>query len=200
MSDENRLFIKTELKRLIDNLSLQEALSTQRQPEIDVIIRRLERINPNPQPFTSENLPRLVGNWQVLYSTNRNYTPIGTETVSTTSETLTNIKIRQNLTLDNAGNINSRDSIFIEVAAFAEWKMEFESIWNILDDNTVLVKLKTFGFGINRPLLPFILPELKIPLFDFFNNEKLWRITYIDDDILLGRDDSGTLFVFSKII
>ncbi len=78
--------------------------------------------------------------------------------------------------------------------------MELESVWNFLDDNTVLVKLKTFGFELTRPLLPLMLPGLKIPLFDFFNNEKLWRISYIDDDILFGRNDSGTLFVFSKII
>jgi len=200
MSDENRLFLKTQLKRLIDNLNLQEALSTQKSSEIDVIIRRLEKINPNPQPLTSENLSKLLADWQVLYSTNRNYTPIGNLTSSTNWGGI-NVKIRQNLTLDNTGNINSRDSVFIEVAAFAEWKIEVEGVWNIIDDNTVLVKLKIFAFGVTRPLLPFLmLPELKIPLFDFFNNEKLWRITYIDDDILFGRDDTGTLFVFSKII
>ncbi|MCJ8282874.1 MAG: PAP/fibrillin family protein [Rivularia sp. ALOHA_DT_140] len=166
MSDENRLFLKIQLKRLIDNLNFQEALSTQRQSEIDVIIRRLEKINPNPQPLTSENLSKLLADWQVLYSTNRNYTPIGNLTSSTTWGGI-NVKIRQNLTLDN----------------------------------TVLVKLKTFAFGVTRPLLPFLmLPELKITLFDFFNNEKFWRITYIDDDTLFGRDDTGTLFVFYKII
>lgn len=193
MSDENRLFLKTELIRLIDGLTLRQALSTQREPRIDEIIRQLEEVNPNPQSILLENQSRLVGDWQVVYSTNRNYTPVGVEI----SNWATGIDIRiwQNLRVSNDRVIDSRGVVFIKLAALAEWKMELEGVWNFNDDNTILVKLKTFAF---QPTLPFILPGLKIPIFDFFSTEKLCTISYLDEDIKFVRDDGGTLFVFSK--
>lgn len=195
MSDENRLFLKTQLIRLIDGLTLRQALSTQREPRIDEIIRQLEEINPNPQPLTFENLPKLVGDWQMVYSTNRNYTLVEVEAVSIWG-TAIDIRIWENLKVGNAGTINSRDSVFIELAAaFAKWKMEVEGVWNINDENTALVKLETFEFKLTQP---FILPGLKIPLFDFFRTEKVWLTSYLDEDIRFGRDDSGTIFVFTK--
>ncbi|MGF1675043.1 MAG: PAP/fibrillin family protein [Rivularia sp. (in: cyanobacteria)] len=194
MSDENRLFLKTELIRLIDALTLQQALSRQRAARIDEIIRQLEEVNPNPQALLLENQPTLVGDWQIVYSTNWNYTPLRTETVSTWATGI-DIRIWQILRVGNAGVIDSLDSVFIKLAAFAEWKMEVEGVWNINDDKTALVKLKTFAF---QPTRLFIIPGLKIPLYDFFHTEKLWTTSYLDEDIRFGRDDTGTLFVFCK--
>ena len=193
MSNENRLFLKRELIRLIKNLTLQQAISTQREPRIDEIIRQLEEINPNPQPFTFENLPKLVGDWQMMYSTNQNYTPLEVEV--STWDIAIDIRIRENLALSNTGIIDSCGCVFIKLAAFAEWKMEVEGVWNINDYNSALVTLKTFAF---QPTQPLILPGLKIPIFDFFSTKKLSVTSYLDEDIRFGRDDTGTLFVFYK--
>jgi len=195
MSDEDRLFLKTELIRLIDNLTLRQTLSAQREPRIDEIIQQLEEINPNPQPLLLENLPKLIGDWQVVYSTNQNYTPLEFEAFSIWG-TAIDIRIWENLRLGNAGTINSYDSLFIEVAsAFAKWKMEVEGVWNINDEKTALAKLNTFEFKLTQP---FALPGLKIYLLDFFRTEKLWVTSYLDEDIRFGKDDNGTLFVFCK--
>ncbi|MEM7716485.1 MAG: PAP/fibrillin family protein, partial [Cyanobacteria bacterium P01_A01_bin.68] len=54
----------------------------QQHSRIYQIIQQLEEINPNPQPLTSKNLSKLVGDWKVLYSIKRHRTPLGTQTVS----------------------------------------------------------------------------------------------------------------------
>lgn len=195
MSDENRLFLKTQLIRLIEqDLTAEEALSTQQHSRIYQVIRQLEGMNPNPQPLTLENLPKLVGDWQFLNSIKRNYTVFGTNTILNKGKVI-DVRINHNLTLDNTSTINYGDSLFIEFSAFEQWKIEVEGVWNINNDNTALVKLKTFEFKLTQP---FIIPGFQIPFFDFFPTENLWTISYLDEDMLFGRDDSGTIFVFTK--
>lgn len=197
MSDENRLFIKAQLVRLIEQkLTVEDDFSTEQQSRIYGVIQQLEGINPNPQPLTLENLPKIVGNWQILYSIKRNRTAFGTETTSNRGTGI-DIRIRQDLTLDNVRTINACNSFFIELTAFEQCKIEVEGVLNIKSDKTVLVKLKTFEFQLTQL---FILPGLKIPFFDLFPTENLWTISYLDEDMMLGRDDSGTSFVFRKRI
>ncbi|MEM7716486.1 MAG: hypothetical protein AAF349_23435 [Cyanobacteria bacterium P01_A01_bin.68] len=101
----------------------------------------------------------------------------------------------QNLTLNNSKIISSADTVFIELTAFAEWKIEVEGVWNIKDNKTALVKLKTFEFKLPQP---FFIPEFKIPLFELFPIENLWKIYYLDEDMLFGKDENDTLFIFCK--
>ena len=193
MSDENRLFLKTELiRRIREDLDAQDTLFMQQHSRIYQIIQQLEEINPNPQPLTSKNLSKLVGDWKVLYSIKRHRTPLGTQTVSNKGTGI-DIRIMQNLTLNNSKIISSADTVFIELTAFAEWKIEVEGVWNIKDNKTALVKLKTFEFKLPQP---FFIPEFKIPLFELFPIENLWKIYYLDEDMLFGKDENDTLFIF----
>ncbi|NJK50810.1 hypothetical protein HC931_24265 [Candidatus Gracilibacteria bacterium] len=42
------------------------------------------------------------------------------------------------------------------------------------------------------------LPELKIPVLEFLKNEAMWKTSYLDRDMRIGRGVTGNLFVFRR--
>ncbi|NJL78179.1 MAG: PAP fibrillin [Richelia sp. RM2_1_2] len=196
VSDANRQSLKTELIRRIEGLSLRKALSSEPEPTVDEIVRQLEEINPTPHPLSFENLPQIYGNWQVAYNSNETLVTSGTDTVQ--EGALTNIEIWENLTAGNNSTIIACDYVLIEVASFAEWKMEVEGVWKFNEDEkTALVTFSTFEFKQTKPF-PFPFFELKIPIFEVFRKEKLFVTTYLDENIRVARVDNRSVFVFLK--
>lgn len=196
VSDANRQFLKTELIRRIEGLSFRKALSSEPLQTVDEIVQQLEEISPTPYPLSFESLLQIYGIWQVAYTSNETVVTSATDTVQ--EGVITNIEIWENLTAGSNSTIAACDYVLIEVASFAEWKMEVEGVWKFNEDEkTALVKFSTFEFKQTKPF-PFPFFDLKIPIFEVFPNERVFVTTYLDEDIRVARDDNSSVFVFRK--
>lgn len=196
VSDANRQFLKTELIRRIEGLSVRKALSSSPEPTVDEIVQQLEEVNPTPHPLSFESLPQIYGIWQVAYTSNETVVTSATDTVQ--EGVLTNIEIWENLTAGSNSTIAACDYVLIEVASFAEWKIEVEGVWKFNEDEkTAVVRFSTFEFKQTKPF-PFPFFDLKIPIFEVFRNERVFVTTYLDEDMRIARVDNSSVFVFRK--
>jgi hypothetical protein len=193
--------LKTELLKRIEALDRQQALLPFSETSIDETIQQLEKINPIPRPLLSHNLSKLMGEWLLVYASN------GTVVTRSIAE-ITNLfsssilvkKIWQVLAIEHQ-KIAADNQVLIEFPLLGEYQLKAEGVWQPeLDEQTAKVTFKAFSgqatkfFG--RP--SWSLPELKLPVLEFFRNEALWITSYLDEDIRIGRGVTGNLFVFQR--
>ncbi|MEH2012117.1 PAP/fibrillin family protein [Nostoc sp. UHCC 0926] len=187
---------------LIDAIALTDRglLATQAQKQtILAAIANLEDFNPTPRPVEASNL--LDGDWRLLY---------------TTSKALLNLdrlpfcklgQIYQCIRVDTASVYNIAEisglpylSGLVSVAA------KFEPV----SDRRVQVKFERSIIGLQR-LIEYNSPVTfiqqieagrKFPAIDFAiksDQQQGWLdITYIDNDLRIGRGNEGSVFVLSK--
>ncbi|MEH1890976.1 MAG: PAP/fibrillin family protein [Nostoc sp.] len=187
---------------LIDAIALTDRglLATQAQKQtILAAIANLEDFNPTPRPVEASNL--LDGNWRLLY---------------TTSKALLNLdrlpfcklgQIYQCIRVDTASVYNIAEisglpylSGLVSVAA------KFEPV----SDRRVQVKFERSIIGLQR-LIEYNSPVTfiqqieagrKFPAIDVAiksDQQQGWLdITYIDNDLRIGRGNEGSVFVLSK--
>lgn len=187
---------------LIDAIALTDRglLATQAQKQtILAAIVNLEDFNPTPRPVEASNL--LDGDWRLLY---------------TTSKALLNLdrlpfcklgQIYQCIRVDTASVYNIAEisglpylSGLVSVAA------KFEPV----SDRRVQVKFERSIIGLQR-LIEYNSPVTfiqqieagrKFPAIDFAiksDQQQGWLdITYIDNDLRIGRGNEGSVFVLSK--
>ncbi|MEH2310665.1 MAG: PAP/fibrillin family protein [Nostoc sp.] len=187
---------------LIDAIALTDRglLATQVQKQaILAAIANLEDFNPTPRPVEASNL--LDGNWRLLY---------------TTSKALLNLdrfpfcklgQIYQCIRVDTASVYNIAEisglpylSGLVSVAA------KFEPV----SDRRVQVKFERSIIGLQR-LIEYNSPVTfiqqieagrKFPAIDIAiksDQQQGWLdITYIDNDLRIGRGNEGSVFVLSK--
>ena len=66
--DATRSSLKTELLRRVEVLGQQQALFPSKGELLDEIVQQLEEINPISHPLRLDNLPTLIGDWQLIYA------------------------------------------------------------------------------------------------------------------------------------
>lgn len=66
--DALRAKLKSELLQNIETLGQQNALFPGKEGKIVEIARKLETLSPILNPFVPQNLPTLLGDWQLIYA------------------------------------------------------------------------------------------------------------------------------------
>ena len=165
-----------------------------------VAVSQLEERNPNPKPF--EALDLLEGNWRLLY---------------TSSDELLRI---DNFPLLKLGQIyqciRAKDSRVYNIAEvyglpYLEGLVSVAASFEVLSKIRVQVKFERSIIGLQR-LVGYESPNefirqiengKKFPAFDFninSNNQQGWLdITYLDQDLRIGRGNKGSVFVLTKV-
>lgn len=193
--------LKTELFSQIEAVGEERSLLPFSETSIDETIRQLEDVSPISQPLSTNNLPRLIGDWQLVYASN------GTVITRPVAE-ITNIlgsrikvkKIWQSLNNFNK-EIRVNNQALIKLALIGEYQLGAEGVWiSETDGRTAKVSFNTFAAQATKFLgqSDWSLPELKIPIIDFLRNEALWITSYLDEDTRIGRGRTGNLFVFRR--
>lgn len=196
----NRDF-KTKLFSQIEILGKEQSLLPFADTSIDETIQQLENTNPIVQPLLPNNLPSLVGDWQLIYASN------GTVITRPIAE-ITNFlgsgievqKIWQSLAVED-GKIMAVNQALIELLLLGEYKLSAEGIWQPeLDQQTAKVTFNAFTAQATKffSQSDWSLPELKIFVLDFLRNEALWITSYLDEDTRIGRGSTDNLFVFRR--
>jgi hypothetical protein len=184
--------LKAELLQQLEVVSLQQALFPEPETAIDQIVLSLEEINPTPQPLSSHYL---WGEWELIYASRGT---VVTRQLVTTPDWMT-IKINrvwQNLTTDQENQITTCNYALMALPVLGEWKVQADGKWaGGKDEKTAMVSFDAFSLQATQL---FVLPELKIPVLEFFRNEAVWITSYLDEEIRIGRGATGNLFVFRR--
>ncbi|MGB3207705.1 MAG: PAP/fibrillin family protein [Crinalium sp.] len=163
-------------------------------------VTQLEERNPTPQPF--EALDLLEGNWRLLY---------------TSSDELLRI---DNFPLLKLGQIyqciRAKDSRVYNIAEvyglpYLEGLVSVAAKFEVLSKIRVQVKFDRSIIGLQRwvgyespnEFIRQVENGKKFPAIDFkinSNNQQGWLdITYLDQDLRIGRGNKGSVFVLTKI-
>ncbi|MEH2418865.1 PAP/fibrillin family protein [Nostoc sp.] len=176
-------------------------LATQLQKQaILAAIASLEEFNPTPRPVEANNL--LDGNWRLLY---------------TTSNALLNLdrlplcklgQIYQCIRVETTSVYNIAE---IYGLPYLEGLVSVAAKFEPVSDRRVQVKFERSIIGLQR-LIEYTSPVTfiqqieagrKFPGIDFAiksDRQQGWLdITYIDNDLRIGRGNEGSVFVLSKI-
>ncbi len=165
-----------------------------------VAVSQLEERNPTPKPF--EALDLLEGNWRLLY---------------TSSDELLRI---DNFPLLKLGQIyqciRAKESRVYNIAEvyglpYLEGLVSVAASFEVLTKIRVQVKFERSIIGLQR-LVGYESPNefirqiengKKFPAFDFninSNDQQGWLdITYLDEDLRIGRGNKGSVFVLTKV-
>ncbi|HIK37134.1 MAG: PAP/fibrillin family protein [Geminocystis sp.] len=175
-------------------------LSQEEKEEIEAITEYLESLNPFPKPLVY-GVSLLDGVWQLHYSTAReirrlNQLPFGLQlcrvyqTINTKEKTFFNIAFVEH----KSGIIRG----YVKVTASFYPRCEEG---NLLPDNVINVNFEKRSFaiqnmaGIKTPFFePIRIVEARNP------QERIpsLKITYIDEDMRIGRGGDGSLFILSR--
>lgn len=200
MSQAN-LKLKTQLFSQIEILGKERSLLPFSETSIDETIRDLENVNPIPQPLLPENLSGLVGEWQLVYASNGT---VITRPLAEISNILGyGIKVKNiGQSVHNfEGEIMAGNRASIELSLLGEYELLAEGVWRPQPDNqTATVTFNFFSLQATKFLgqSNWTLPEIQIPVVEFFRNEALWIVSYLDEDTRIGRGATGNLFVFRR--
>ena len=199
-SDTTRQVLKSELLQRVEALGLQQAIFPSPEESIDKIVIHLENINPTPQPLSSLSLPTLEGDWQLIYASKGT---VVTRQLASRSEFLGGIQIKrvwQTLVVGDVTKINTTNAAVFELPLLGEWMVQAHGVWTIgEDEKTAAVCFDAFSVQATKLFgMAWSLPQLKIPVLEFFRNEAVWITSYLDKEIRIGRGATGNLFVFRR--
>ena len=199
MTKTNRL--KTELFSQIEALGRERSLLPFSEASIDETIGRLENINPIPQPLHPDSFTSLLGDWQLIYASNGTVVtrPIS-EMTNTFGSAIAVKKVWQILASKNR-EITADNQALIELPLLGEYQLSAKGVWQPEpDERTAKVSFNAFSLQATKLLGQprWSLPELTIPVLEFFRNEALWITSYLDENTRIGRGATGNLFVFRR--
>ena len=197
---------KADLLHRIATTDRDRQVSPQQAGQIEAQVQALEGLNPTPEPTAAAQ--QLTGNWRTLYTTSQDLLKL--------SRTLPGI-----ITGEIYQYINASEARVINVAELQGW--DWLSAWvpggivsvvasfAVVSERRVEVTFERFVIGV-QPLMsyqidsflrllerkPEQLPALKVDLPS--QDQRGWLdITYLDDDLRIGRGNEGSLFVLDKV-
>lgn len=201
IEDESpRLILKSEFFRKVGALGPEQALFPSEDKSVDEIVRQLEAINPIPQP-QNNHLPSLFGRWRLVYASSGTVVTRWLATVPAHQESVKIKHVWQTLTAGSPGMVVAENCAIINFLLLGECKVCADGIWTWDNDvKSAKVTFSTFSFQATKPFgqQNWSLPELKIPILEFFRNKVQWNTSYLDRDLRVGRGETGNLFVFQR--
>ncbi|MGF1478052.1 MAG: PAP/fibrillin family protein [Cyanophyceae cyanobacterium] len=198
MTEANQL--KTELFYQIETLGPERSLLPFSEASIDDNIRRLENINPIPQPLRPSNSTALLGDWRLVYAANGTVVTRSMAEIANVFGSAIAVQIWQTLASQDR-QITADNQALIELPLLGDYRLSAKGIWQPEpDERTAQVSFNTFSLQPTKFLgLPSSrLPALIIPILELFRNKALWITSYLDEDTRIGRGATGNMFVFKK--
>ncbi|KFK25274.1 hypothetical protein AALP_AA8G090800 [Arabis alpina] len=166
-------------------------VKSEKKTEIEELVNLLECRNPTPEP--TRELDKIGGCWKLIYSTitvlGSKRTKLGLRSFVSLGDLLQQIDIAQGKTVHvlkfDVRGLNLHDGEFRIVASF---KITSKSSVEITYESSTIVPEQLMNiFRKNMNLLLGI-----------FNPEGLFEISYLDEDLQVGRDGKGNVFVLER--
>ncbi|AFZ04392.1 PAP/fibrillin family protein [Calothrix sp. PCC 6303] len=175
------------------------ATETQKQ-SILAAIASLEDLNPTPRPLEARD--RLNGDWRLLYTTSRGLLNLDRFPFLQLGQIYQCIRVNNN-SVYNIAEIYGLP--YLEGLVSVSAKFEPLSIRRVQVkfERSIIALTRVVGYKTPTEFIQQIESGKKFMAFDFAiksNNQQGWLdITYIDDDLRIGRGNEGSVFVLTKI-
>ena len=195
-----RMIRKVELLEAIAGRNRGIIATQTDQTAILSAIARLEDENPNPRPFEAKE--KLNGNWRLLYTSSEELLRIDRFPLLKLGQ------IYQWIRLETAEIFNIAE---VYGLPFLEGLVAVGATFEATSERRVEVKFRRGVLGLQR-LVGYSSPDALIKKmdagdrllpFDFTinsENQQGWlEVTYLDDDLRIGRGNEGNVFVLRKV-
>ncbi|GLT44038.1 hypothetical protein SLA2020_179560 [Shorea laevis] len=192
-SHQNTLLqLKTDLYKALNGINRGIfGVPSAKKSEIEDLVKQLESQNPTPDPTL--NLDKVDGCWKLVYSTitilGSKRTKLGLRDFISLGDFLQTIDVQKSKAV-NVIKFNARGLNFLngKLTVEASFKIASKSKVDISYDSSTITPDQLMNmFKKNYDLLLAI-----------FNPEGWLEITYIDDDMRIGRDDKGNTFILER--
>eukprot|EP00882_Tetradesmus_deserticola_P009697 GHRQ01010239.1.p1 GENE.GHRQ01010239.1~~GHRQ01010239.1.p1 ORF type:complete len:243 (+),score=140.18 GHRQ01010239.1:95-730(+) len=189
---QSRLVLKQQLRDAVQGIDrgIFGVQSAKRQ-EVAALVEALEALNPLQQP--TQHLDQLAGKWLLLYTT-----------ITITGIRKTKLGLREFIKLgDFVQEIDTDNKLALNVVQFSvaglgmlTGSLTVKASYEVASDERVAIKF------VESTLVPEKLQSLFQTNYDLllsiFNPEGWLDITYVDQDMRVGRDDKGNQFVLAR--
>ncbi|KAK1403811.1 putative plastid-lipid-associated protein 7, chloroplastic [Heracleum sosnowskyi] len=164
---------------------------TEKKMEIENLVKLLESQNPTPDP--TQNLEKVAGCWELLYSTIRilgsRRTKLGLRDFISLADFLQIIDVAESKAV-NVIKFNARG------LSLLNGRLTIEAAFKVASKSRVDISYR------NSTITPDQLMNLFRKNYDIllgiFNPEGWLEITYVDDMLRIGRDDKGNIFILER--
>lgn len=167
-------------------------VSSDKKSDIEELVKQLESQNPTLEPTLS--LDKVAGSWKLIYSTisilGSKRTKLGLRDFITLGDLYQNIDISEGKAV-NVIKFNARGLGLLsgELRIEASFKISSKSRVDIFYNSSAITPDQLMNvFQKNYNLLLGI-----------FNPEGWLEITYVDENLRIGRDDKGNIFVLERV-
>ena len=169
------------------------------QQVILAAIAQVEDYNPNPCPFEAKEL--LNGNWRLLYTTSQELLRIDSFPFLKLGEIYQCIRV-QDTAVYNIAEVSGLPFLEGIVSVVAQFEAVSEKRVNVKFNRSILGLQSLIGYQSPNQLIAEIESGKKFTAVDFNiqnREQKGWLdITYLDEDLRIGRGNQGNVFVLTK--
>jgi len=168
--------------------------------EILAAIAQLEDYNPNRHPLEAKEL--LNGNWKLLYTTSQELLRIDNFPFLKLGEIYQCIRV-QDTAIYNIAEVYGLPFLEGIVSVVAEFEAVSEKRVNVKFNRSILGLQSFIGYQSPNRLISEIESGKKFTAVDFNiqnREQKGWLdITYLDENLRIGRGNQGNVFVLIKV-
>ncbi|MGD1717463.1 PAP/fibrillin family protein [Dapis sp. BLCC M172] len=168
--------------------------------EILAAIAQLEDYNPNLRPFEAKEL--LNGNWRLLYTSSQELLRIDNFPFLKLGEIYQCIRV-EDTAIYNIAEVYGLPFLEGIVSVVAQFEIVSEKRVNVKFNRSILGLQSLIGYQSPNKLITEIESGKKFTAVDFDiqnREQKGWLdITYLDEDLRIGRGNKGSVFVLIKV-
>lgn len=193
---------KADLLEAIAPLNLGIRATATDRLAVDAAAVRLEERNPTPAPFSTPE--RLGGNWRLLYTTSQELLNIDRVPLASLGAIYQCIRLAENR-IYNIAEVAGPPLLSGLVTVAARLEPVSDRRVNVRFERGIFGLQKLLDYGSPNQFISILETTPHLPLLkgiDFTINAERqagWlEITYLDDDLRIGRGNQGNLFILSK--
>lgn len=164
-------------------------------------LTQLEEFNPNPRPLEVPQL--LEGNWRLLYTSSDELLGIGRFPLLELGQIYQCIRVGDRK-IYNIAEVQSLPFLEGLVSVAAEFEPVSEKRVNVKFNRFIIGSQRFIGYQSPNSLIGDIERGKKFIAIDFSlqaRDQKGWLdITYLDEDLRIGRGNIGSVFVLTKVL
>ncbi|WP_017315378.1 PAP/fibrillin family protein [Mastigocladopsis repens] len=164
-----------------------------------VAIANLEDINPTPRPIESTHL--LNGNWRLIYTTSKALLNLDNLPFYKLGQIYQYIRVENN-SVYNIAEIYGLPFVEGIVSVAAKFEPVSGRRVNVKFERSIISLQRLIGYDSPESFIQQIEVGQKLTAIDFplnSNEQQGWLdITYIDDNLRIGRGNEGSVFVLTK--
>lgn len=190
---------KTDLLEAIAGKNRGLLATEQDKQGILVAIANLEDVNPTPSPVEATNL--LNGNWRLIYTTSKALLNIDSLPLYKLGQIYQCIRVETN-SVYNIAEIYGLPFLEGIVSVAAKFEPVSGRRVNVKFERSILGLQRLLAYNSPESFIQQIEVGKKLTAIDFPLNSKEQQgwldITYIDDNLRIGRGNEGSVFVLTK--